>query len=107
MSIMPAIGTRRGVLAKTVALSAGLFAAAAARSEPAHAIPQYCCTLATNIQCSGVGLNWYCPSGYTKRWWNCCYSGQVYMCGECTTAATCWNGPFACSYATPMRAGCS
>jgi hypothetical protein len=58
-----------------------------------------CCCLAFDPGgCPGNGSTHTCASGYTKRFWACCESGQrVRYCSECTTGATCWTGTFKCS----------
>jgi len=49
-----------------------------------------------------------CPSGYTWREWACCYAAghRVWLCAECTTGSSCWNGSFKCSYYYPSQWTC-
>lgn len=102
-----------GKLSRFTLFAASLFGGAAAlASRPETASATYnvaCCTLAKpNGSCpGGSGLGGFsCPSGYTKRYWYCCYGGRLWGCGECTKASTCWAGPFACSKAWSSQNAC-
>ena len=80
--------------------SAGVTAAGA---EELEVNSPYCCSLyyPNGPFCPYFG-GWrkyfYCPSGYYKQWWYCCYGTTRLGCGECTTSpSTCWSGNFRCS----------
>lgn len=83
----------RGALASILAVGGVL------RSErPAAALYQYaCCYLARphSPECP-----WDCNlfHNYTIRSWTCCYRGYLYVCSECTSGSTCYQGRFLCSY---------
>lgn len=91
--------TRRRFLRRLTGASAGLFAGiAAAGADDAAAYPYACCALASNTHCSGCSTGSFsCPSGYNKKYWFCCQSGQLYGCGECTHGSSCYIGPWVCS----------
>ena len=77
----------------TVAAAAGL--TATGQAGFAHTGPGCCDLLYTDAAhtCGGSGINWPCPSGYTKFSWTCCQAGALYGCGECIKgpASSCWN----------------
>lgn len=98
-------GELRPVFLKRLpALSAGIFAALAARgTQVAHAGNFACCNLAyppsTGPWCPIHQYgDFYCPGGTNARVWYCCAEGQLFGCGECTNGATCHDGPWECSY---------
>jgi hypothetical protein len=93
--------SRRGLLRRISAASAGIFAGLATADAEASGVGFYrCCGLATQTKCGSCvngSANFHCPSGYTQRRWYCCAGSALVMCGECTKASDCEHGPFACS----------
>lgn len=65
----------------------------------------FCCCLKRTNDCAGTAAGFTCPSGWTKRTWNCCWfaspisPGATYGCGECVKGGTnCFNATsFTCS----------
>jgi hypothetical protein len=103
--------SRRSVLRRAGALSAGLFAALAARADKAHGHPGQgspgCCLLAQPDQwcsgCSPCDPPFWCDHGGFKRVWYCVDTNNVtWGCGECISdTGTCWGTSgtqFYCSY---------
>lgn len=77
------------------------FAASAAGAPPAGAThPKGCCIPGSSTYCGGSShpYSFTCRSGHYKRFWYCCYQGWQYKCGECTAQASCWDGPWSCSW---------
>lgn len=108
--------SRRSIIRRATALSAFLFTAIAARSDPARAHAgqgsPYCCDLARPDQwCAPLSGDppFWCDHGGFKRVWYCCHTnGYFYGCGECqATTGTCRNGgTYYCSYAWLVRTFC-
>lgn len=71
-----------------------------AAGSPRLDVVVLCCHLARSPGgCPGSGPGYTCPSGYTKRYWYCCYGNRLVGCGECQRGGTtCFNGStYACS----------
>lgn len=90
-----------------IAATAGLLRSA----EPASASFQYACCFLSHQPggCpGGNNSNHWCPPGYTKRVWGCCYGGLhlLYVCSECTKGSSCFQGPYYCSAYWPTGATC-
>jgi hypothetical protein len=96
--------TRRTVLNRFSAMSAGIFAALARGVPSASAVEGNfaCCTLAhVDIRCHSPSYGYFdCPPYYHPEVWYCCYLGDIAGCGECVPwySSDCYTGPWACSY---------
>ena len=106
--------SRRSILRRATAVSAGLFAALAARTDTARGHPGQgspgCCDLVRTDQwcsgCSTCDVPFWCDHGGFKRVWYCWDQyNYTWGCGECQSGTgTCFDGPtWYCSYAWVSR----